>query len=91
MLSSIDLAASAEVIDASAAVNAWLFGATDEERVAAIVTAARRFHDILQRAVASAPKGGLRRETTCLSVGAGRSHHRTALLTKPQDDTTLMS
>jgi ATP-dependent helicase/nuclease subunit A len=67
MLASIDLAASAEEIEASAAVNARLFGATDQERAAAIVTVASALsHDILQRAAASARKGGLRREAPVL-------------------------
>jgi ATP-dependent helicase/nuclease subunit A len=67
MLASVDLVAGADAIEASAAINARLFGATDEESRAAIVTvAAALAHPILRRAAASAAQGGLRRETPVL-------------------------
>jgi ATP-dependent helicase/nuclease subunit A len=51
----------------TAAINARLFGATDEESRASIVTvAAALAHPILRRAAASAVQGGLRRETPVL-------------------------
>jgi ATP-dependent helicase/nuclease subunit A len=67
MLASIELGAGAGAMEASAAINARLVGATDEERAAAIVTVtAALAHPIMRRAAASAAKGGLRRETPVL-------------------------
>jgi ATP-dependent helicase/nuclease subunit A len=64
ILASVDLDAGGDAIQASAAINGRLVGATEEETHAA--TAAVRAalgHPILQRAAASARKGELRRET----------------------------
>jgi ATP-dependent helicase/nuclease subunit A len=67
MLASIELDAGADAIEASATINGRLFGATNEESRAAIVTvAAALAHPILRRAAASAAQGGLRRETPVL-------------------------
>ena len=67
MLASIDFDASADAIQASAAINGRVVGATEEEIQAAIVTVGIALgHPILRRAAASAGKGGLRRETPVL-------------------------
>jgi ATP-dependent helicase/nuclease subunit A len=66
-LASVDLNADAVAIEASVAINARLFGATDEERTAAIATVTSALsHPILRQAALSAAKGGLRRETPVL-------------------------
>jgi ATP-dependent helicase/nuclease subunit A len=67
ILASIDLDTGAGAIEASAAINARLVGATDHERAAAIATVtAALARPILRRAAASAARGGLRRETPVL-------------------------
>lgn len=67
LLASIDLDAAADTIEASAAVNGRMVGATDEEIQAAIVTVRIALgHTLLRRAGASARQGGLRRETPVL-------------------------
>ena len=67
LLASIDLDAGADAIQASAAINGRIVGATEEEIQAAIVTVGAALgHPILRRAAASAGKGGLRRETPVL-------------------------
>jgi ATP-dependent helicase/nuclease subunit A len=67
VLASIDFDAGADAIQASAAINGRVFGATKEEIQAAIVTVGIALrHPILRRAAASAGKGGLRRETPVL-------------------------
>ena len=54
-------------VQASAAINGRIVGATEEEVQAAIVTVGTALgHPILRRAAASAGKGGLRRETPVL-------------------------
>jgi ATP-dependent exoDNAse (exonuclease V) beta subunit len=64
ILATIDLDAGAEAIQASAAINGRLVGATEEEIQAAVGTVGAALgHSILRRAAASAAKGGLRRET----------------------------
>jgi ATP-dependent helicase/nuclease subunit A len=67
LLASIDLDASADAIQASAAINGRLVGATEEEIQAAIVTVDSALgHPILQRAAASTRKGEIRREAPLL-------------------------
>jgi ATP-dependent helicase/nuclease subunit A len=67
MLASIDLNASAEAIQASAAVHGRMFAATQEEIQAAITTVdATLRHPIMQRATVSAGKGNIRREAPVL-------------------------
>jgi ATP-dependent exoDNAse (exonuclease V) beta subunit len=67
ILATIDLDAGAEAIQAAADINGRLVGATEEEIQAAIVTVGATLgHPILRRAAATAPKGGLRRETPVL-------------------------
>jgi ATP-dependent exoDNAse (exonuclease V) beta subunit len=67
LLGSIDLDASADTLQASAAINGRIVSATEEEVQAAIVTVGTALgHPILRRAAASAGKGGLRRETPVL-------------------------
>ena len=67
MLASVDLDADADAIQASAAVNGRLVGATEEEIIAAVATVrATLEHPILRRAAASARKGEIRRETPVL-------------------------
>jgi ATP-dependent exoDNAse (exonuclease V) beta subunit len=67
VLASIDLDAGTETIEASAALNGRLVGATREEINATSVTVrAALAHPILQRAAASGRKGELRRETPVL-------------------------
>ncbi len=72
ILATIDLDAGAEAT--AAAINGRLVGATEEEIQAAIVTVGAALgHPILRRAAASAPKGGLRRETpVLLAIDDGR-------------------
>jgi ATP-dependent helicase/nuclease subunit A len=67
VLASIDFSAGADATQASAAINGRVFGATEEEIQAAIVTVGIALgHPILRRAAASAGKGRLRRETPVL-------------------------
>ena len=67
ILASVDLDADADAIQASAAVNGRLVGATEEEIIAAVVAVrATLEHPILRRAAASARKGEIRRETPVL-------------------------
>jgi ATP-dependent helicase/nuclease subunit A len=67
VLASIDFDAGADAIQASTAFNGRVFGATEEEIQAAIVTVGIALgHPILRRAAASAGKAGLRRETPIL-------------------------
>jgi ATP-dependent helicase/nuclease subunit A len=67
LLGSIDLDASADTLQASAAINGRIVTATEEEVQAAIVTVGTALgHPILRRAAASAGKNGLRRETPVL-------------------------
>ena len=67
LLASIDLDAGADAIQASAAINGRLVGATEEEVQAAIATVGIALaHPILRTAAASAGRGGLRRETPVL-------------------------
>ncbi len=67
LLGSIDLDASADAVQASAAINGRIVSATEEEVQAAIVTVGTALgHPILRRAAASAGKGELRRETPVL-------------------------
>jgi ATP-dependent exoDNAse (exonuclease V) beta subunit len=67
ILATIDLDAGAEAIQASAAINGRLVGATEEEVQAAIVTVGAALgHPIVRRAAASAGRGALRRETPVL-------------------------
>ena len=67
LLASIDLNAGGDAIQASAAINGRLVGATEKEIQAAIITVGAALkHPILQRAAASARKGELRRETPVL-------------------------
>jgi ATP-dependent helicase/nuclease subunit A len=67
LLASVDLDAGAHAIQASAAINGRILGATEEEMDAAITTVGVALaHPILRRAAASAEKGGLRRETPVL-------------------------
>jgi ATP-dependent helicase/nuclease subunit A len=67
LLASIDLNAGADAIQALAAVNGRLVGATEEEIQAAIVIVGSALrHPILQRAAGSAGEGKLRRETPVL-------------------------
>jgi ATP-dependent exoDNAse (exonuclease V) beta subunit len=67
VLATIDFDAGADAIQASAAFNGRVFGATEEEIQAAIVTVGTALgHPILRRAAASAGKAGLRRETPIL-------------------------
>ena len=69
ILASVDLDADADAIQASAAVNGRLVGASEEEIVAAFGTVrATLAHPILRRAAASASKGEIRRETPVLLV-----------------------
>jgi ATP-dependent helicase/nuclease subunit A len=69
ILASVDLDADADAIQASAAVNGRLVGASEEEIVAAFDTVrATLAHPILRRAAASASKGEIRRETPVLLV-----------------------
>jgi ATP-dependent helicase/nuclease subunit A len=67
MLASVDLDSDALAIQASAAVNGRLVGATEEETIAAVATVRDTLeHPILRRAAASARKGKIRRETPVL-------------------------
>jgi ATP-dependent helicase/nuclease subunit A len=67
MLASVDLDPDADAIQASAAVNGRLVGATEEEVIAAVATVhATLEHPVLRRAAASAMKGKIRRETPVL-------------------------
>ena len=67
MLASVDLDSDADTIQASAAVNGRLVGATEEEVIAAVATVhATLEHPVLRRAAASAMKGEIRRETPVL-------------------------
>jgi ATP-dependent helicase/nuclease subunit A len=67
MLASVDLDSDADAIQASAAVEGRLVGATEEEMIAAVATIhATLEHPILRRAAASARKGGTRRESPVL-------------------------
>lgn len=67
MLASVCLDAGADAIEAAAAINARLFGTSDEERAAAIVTVTSALaHPIMRRAARAAAMGGLRRETPVL-------------------------
>ena len=67
MLASVDLESDADAIQASAAVNGRLVGATAEEIVAAVDTVrATLEHPILRRASANARKKEIRRETPAL-------------------------
>jgi ATP-dependent helicase/nuclease subunit A len=67
VLASIDFDAGADAIQESAAFNGRVFGATEEEIQAAIVTVGIALgHPILRRAAASDGKVGLRRETPIL-------------------------
>jgi ATP-dependent helicase/nuclease subunit A len=67
ILASVDLDADTDAIQASAAVNGRLVGATEEEIIAAVATVrATLEHPILRRAAASARKGEIRRETPVL-------------------------
>ena len=67
ILASVDLDADADAIQASAAVNGRLVGATEEEIIAAVATVrATLEHPVLRRAAASARKGEIRRETPVL-------------------------
>jgi ATP-dependent helicase/nuclease subunit A len=67
MLASVELDADADAVQASAAVNGRLVGATEEETHAAIgAVYAALEHPILRRAAATAPKGEIRRETPVL-------------------------
>ena len=67
MLASVDLDFDADAIQASAAVNGRLVGATEEEVIAAVATVhATLEHPVLRRAAASAMKGEIRRETPVL-------------------------
>jgi ATP-dependent helicase/nuclease subunit A len=64
LLASIDLHAGADAIQALAASNGRVLGATEEEIQSAIPTVRVALaHPILRRAAASTGKGGLRRET----------------------------
>jgi ATP-dependent exoDNAse (exonuclease V) beta subunit len=64
VLSTLDLDASADALEASTATNGRLLGATENEIRAAIQTVgAACGHPILRRAAISAKKGQLRRET----------------------------
>ena len=57
-----------DAVQASAAVNGRLVGATEEEKIAAVATIlATLKHPILRRAAGSARKGEIRRETPILS------------------------
>ena len=63
ILASADLYADADALQASAAVNGRLVGATDEEMSAAITAVGSALaHPILRRAAAAAAKGEVRRE-----------------------------
>jgi ATP-dependent exoDNAse (exonuclease V) beta subunit len=67
LLASVDLDASADTVQASAAINGRIVSASEEEVQAAIVTVGTALgHPILRRAAASAGKGRLRRETPVL-------------------------
>ena len=67
LLASIDLNAGADAIQALAAIDGRLVGATEEEIQAAIVIVGSALrHPILQREAASAGEGKLRRETPVL-------------------------
>jgi ATP-dependent exoDNAse (exonuclease V) beta subunit len=67
VLASIDLDAGRDAIEAGVAINGRLIGATEQEKEAAIQTVIRALaHPVLQRAAASANKGGLRRESPVL-------------------------
>jgi ATP-dependent exoDNAse (exonuclease V) beta subunit len=67
ILASIDLDAGADAIQAAAAINGRIVGATEEEIQAAIVTVGVALgHPILRKAAASAEKGELRREAPVL-------------------------
>ena len=67
ILASVDLNAGAHAIQASAAINGRIIGATEKEVDAAIAAVGGALtHPILRRAAASAEKGGLRRETPVL-------------------------
>jgi ATP-dependent exoDNAse (exonuclease V) beta subunit len=64
VLSTLDLDASTDALEASAVINGRLLGATENEIQAAIQTvSAACGHPILRRAAISAKKGQLRRET----------------------------
>jgi len=67
LLASIDLDAGADAIQASAAINGRIVGATEEEIQAAIVTVGKALrHPVLRRAAASAGRRELRREMPVL-------------------------
>jgi ATP-dependent helicase/nuclease subunit A len=66
MLASIDLDASAEAIQASAAVHERIFGATQDETQAAIATVAAALHHPVLRRAAACEKENIRRETPVL-------------------------
>jgi ATP-dependent helicase/nuclease subunit A len=67
ILASVDLDAESDAIQASAAINGRLVGATEEEINAAVVAVrATLRHPLLRSAAGSATKGELRRETPVL-------------------------
>jgi ATP-dependent helicase/nuclease subunit A len=67
MLAFVDLDSDADTIQASAAVNGRLVGATEEEIVAAVAFVRTTLeHPILRRAAARSMKGETRRETPVL-------------------------
>ena len=73
ILASVDLDADADAIQASATVNGRLFGATEEEMIAAVeAVSATLEHPLLRRAAVSARTGEIRRETpVMLTLGDG--------------------
>jgi ATP-dependent helicase/nuclease subunit A len=74
ILASVDLDADEAAIQASAAVNGRLVGATEEEMIAAgAAVRATLEHPILRRAAVSARKGEIRRETPALLTLDGGS------------------
>ena len=67
ILASVDLDADVDAVQASAAVNGRLVGATEQEIIAAVAAVrATLEHPILRRAAVSARKGEIRRETPVL-------------------------
>jgi ATP-dependent exoDNAse (exonuclease V) beta subunit len=67
ILASVDLNAGGSAIQASAAINGRILGATEEEIDGAVAAVGGALsHPILRRAAASAEKGGLRREAPVL-------------------------
>ena len=79
ILASVDLDADVDAIQASAAINGRLVGATEEEIVAAVVAVCATLeHPILRRAAAGARNGEIRRETPVmltLDDGSSRRGH----------------